>query len=247
MSVPFEMSESEAQAEFDMVFGVCPFFPAPQTCPECGGRGKRDDETCQECGGSGATKFDRRGEKEKRVMSDTEFDPIDGIHVLRTIIAHRDHVRSGLQSLTHELEKRALRHDLSKLSPEEFPAFARINRAAREHPYGSAEYRAGLGAERSAVALHYSRNSHHPEAHEVEHWAQNQGFWKAEMMGFLDLIEMVIDWRAAWRTYGTQGTWRENVDRQRERYAEWFSESQWWLIGQVARWLAEQDRDGKSE
>lgn len=162
-------------------------------------------------------------------MSETD----DRIQVLRTIIAHRDYVRLGLQSLAADLERRALGHDLSKLMSDEFEAFARINRAAREHPYGSPEYRDGLKAEAETVGLHYKRNSHHPEHHEVPQWAEPHMF-KAEHMGFLDLIEMVCDWRSAWRTYGSQGTWEENMDRQRERYKEWFSPGQWWLIEQVA-------------
>jgi hypothetical protein len=57
----------------------------------------------------------------------------------------------------------------------------------------------------------------------------------AAVMGFLDIIEMVCDWRGAYLGYGSQGTWAENIERQRERYAQWFSAGQWWLIEQVAQ------------
>jgi hypothetical protein len=351
-----------------------------------------------------------------------EINPEDGIQLLRTIAAHRDYVRRGMQLLTHAIERRALAHDLSKLSPDEFAGFSRINKAAREYPYGSDEYRAGLKAEKSTIDLHYSRNTHHPEwvtdqerwmpvesapgyevsdfgrvrsvdrvvpregekgplsrrgdmmalnitpkgyrrvqlrvdskpsnrlVHvlvaeafvegrtseriEVNHedgrklnnwhlnlsWvtpSENQqhaydtglkkpcvkwvytcgehpdlelvggermaaalrelgynasaaGIWNAatgdhathcglhikaqpvqedegvpaaEAMGFLDLIEMVIDWRSAYLTYGSQGTWDENMARQIERYREQFSSAQWWMINQVSAWLiAEESR-----
>jgi hypothetical protein len=167
-----------------------------------------------------------------------EINPDDGIQLLRTIAAHRDYVRRGMQLLTHALERRALAHDLSKLSPDEFAGFSRINKAAREHPYGSPEYRAGLKAEKPTIALHYSRNSHHPEF-----WATDQFQADAAGMGFLDLIEMVIDWRSAYLTYGSQGTWDENMARQIERYREQFSSAQWWLVNQVSAWLiAEEGR-----
>lgn len=160
-----------------------------------------------------------------------EIHPGDGIQLLRTIIAHRDYVRRGMQLLTHAIERRALAHDLSKLSLDEFAGFSRINKAAREHPYGSDEYRAGLKAEAPTVELHYSRNSHHSEHFEEP----------AAEMGFLDLVEMVIDWRSAYLTYGSQGTWEENMARQVERYGESFSQAQWWLIDQVADWLATEE------
>lgn len=163
---------------------------------------------------------------------DHDVVPEDGIQLLRTIAAHRDYVRRGMLLLTQEIEMRALVHDISKLSADEFAGFSRINRAAREHPYGSDEYRAGLKAEKPTIALHYSRNTHHPE-----HWTPDAFQGDASLMGFLDLIEMVIDWRSAYLTYGSQGTWEENMGRQFDRYGLQFSSAQWWLINQVSAWL----------
>lgn len=168
-------------------------------------------------------------------------NPIDAVLTLRTMIAHITHVRAGLERAADDLRRRSLLHDLSKLSADEFEGFTRINRAAREHSYGSEEYRAGLRVEKPTIDLHYSRNSHHPEHHEAQlpTWAEPH-LCRAEAMGWLDLVEMVCDWRAAYLAYGSQGTWEENINRQRERYAqgEWFSVGQWWLIEQVARWVA---------
>jgi hypothetical protein len=163
----------------------------------------------------------------------------DAIHLLRTVAQHRDLVRAGLERVASELQRRGLVHDLSKLSTDEFEGFTRINRAAREHPYGSEEYRSGLRQEKPTVDLHYSRNSHHPEfhGHPLEPRVTLGVEMVAERMGFLDLIEMVCDWRGAYLGYGSQGTWEENIERQHQRYAEWFSEGQWWLIDQMAAWL----------
>ena len=166
-------------------------------------------------------------------MSRKTVDPVDGVQLLRTLALHNRHVEGGLLLIRQELERRGHNHDTSKLTPEEFAGFSRINAAAREFPYGSPEYKAGLDAERSVVDLHYSRNSHHPEHHELR------------KMGWLDIVEMVADWRAAWIAYGSQGTWEENLARQFMRYNEAFNDAQWWLVRQVAAFLVP-DTDERS-
>lgn len=167
----------------------------------------------------------------------SEISPADAIQLIRTMTQHISYVQEGLKAAAQNLDRRALVHDRSKFSPDEFAAFCRINAAAREHPYGSDEYKAGLQQERPTIELHYSRNSHHAEHHEVEQWAQDQGFFRAEMMGWLDIIEMVCDWRSAYLAYGSQGTWEENMARQHDRYKDWFSPGQWWLIDQVSAFV----------
>lgn len=174
----------------------------------------------------------------------------DATATLRTIIAHITHVRAGLERAADDLRRRSLLHDLSKLSPDEFDGFTRINRAAREHPYGSEEYRAGLAQEKPTIDLHYLRNSHHPEhARAVGEAAErdrglpdDDTYWAARdaaRMSFLDIIEMVCDWRGAYLCYGSQGTWEDNIKRQHERYEAWFTNGQWWLIDQVAAWVVQ--------
>lgn len=150
----------------------------------------------------------------------------DALLALSTIIRHRDSVRLNVQRLTQELDRRALTHDMSKLSPEEVEGFVRINRTAREHAYGSPEYDESMDREKQpggCIALHFSRNSHHPEFHESD-----------ADMGFLDIIEMVLDWKAASDTYGKM-TLRGSLPHHRERFA--FTEAQWWLIEQVVEWI----------
>lgn len=169
------------------------------------------------------------------------IDPVDGIQLLRSYLLHCRYVRAGLRTVTQALENRAEVHDTSKLMADEFSAFSRINKAAREHPYGSPEYRAGLKVEKPTSALHYSRNSHHPECHvsAIDGAVSLDVRVAAQDMTFLDLIEMVCDWRGAFLGYGSQGTWQENMHRQRDRYKvdQWFTKEQWWLIEQVASLL----------
>lgn len=150
----------------------------------------------------------------------------DGIRALATIIRHRDMVRLNVKKLTDELSTRALAHDLSKLMVDEIDGFVKINKAARENAYGSPEYEASFRAAKEpggCIALHFSRNSHHPEFHGHE-----------RDMGFLDLIEMVLDWKAASDTYG-QNTLRGGLAVHRRRFE--FEPEQWWLIEQVVDWI----------
>jgi hypothetical protein len=180
-------------------------------------------------------------------VKDQPIEPIDGVQLLRSYLLHCRYVRRGMRCIERELSERAERHDDSKLMADEFAGFSRINKAAREHPYGSAEYRAGLRQEKPTIDLHYSRNSHHPEHGRIlgELTEKERGlpddatYWAANTpMSWLDLIEMVCDWRGAYLGYGSQGTWDENMQRQRERYKDWFTPEQWWLIDQVAAFIS---------
>lgn len=113
--------------------------------------------------------------------------------VLLTLTRHQRLVSHFLRRLARELEARADVHDLSKLQFDEFEGFVRINQVARKHPYGSPEYMQSLKDEQPTLDLHFSRNRHHPEYHP-------NGVGD---MDFIDFVEMVCDWAAASKTYGT--------------------------------------------
>lgn len=156
---------------------------------------------------------------------DPTVDPVDAVQFLRSYELHCRYVREAIGMIAHRLIERATAHDTSKLMPDEFGGFCRINKAAREHPYLSDEYRSGMRKEQDTINLHYSRNSHHPE------------HTTPDKMSWIDLVEMVCDWRAAYLSYGSQGTWRENIERQKKRYNTAFPDGAWWLIDRVAREL----------
>ncbi len=168
-------------------------------------------------------------------MAEEVVDSVDGVQLLRSYLLHCRYVRRGINRVALALNERADCHDDSKLLADEFAGFSRINKAAREHPYGSPEYRAGLKQEKPTIDLHYSRNSHHPEFYAAA--VPQRTELQAHQMSWLDLIEMVCDWRGAYLAYGSQGTWEENMDRQRERYKGWFKPEQWWLIDQLAAFV----------
>jgi hypothetical protein len=128
---------------------------------------------------------------------------------IKTLIVFNRHielVRERLINLAHQLEERAQLHDLSKFQEDEFGGFVEINQVARQFPYGSAEYMESI-KNNNAVALHYSRNSHHPEYHAGG----------VSDMGLLDLIEMVADWGAASEAYG-QTSFEDALKKQTERF-----------------------------
>lgn len=126
---------------------------------------------------------------------------------LITFIRHIELVKKSMLSFSRQLEERAQLHDLSKFKEDEFGGFVEINRVAREHPYGSEEYKASI-KDNNTISLHYSRNTHHPEYHPKG--GINQ-------MGLLDLIEMICDWKAASETYG-QVSFEEAVNISIDRF-----------------------------
>ena len=117
------------------------------------------------------------------------------------------HLRYGLELLRHKIWVlvegrrlglpwgRLLRHDLSKLRPDEWGPSVRFHHSRRgPSPHSAAEREA---SER-ALALHRSRNPHHPE-----HWVRREG-GRTEVLPMPDpdRREMLADWRAVGRVRG---------------------------------------------
>lgn len=133
----------------------------------------------------------------------------DEIKALLTIMRHRETVADFLTALSDYFRYRAREHDRSKLKFDEFAGFARINVVARNHAYGTPEYDASMEEAKKpggCIHTHFGRNAHHPEFHQSE-----------KDMGLFDLMEMVIDWKAASMTYGTN-TLAESLPIQLERF-----------------------------
>lgn len=121
---------------------------------------------------------------------------------------------------------RALIHDLSKYSREEAEAFAALEDDFADVEFGSARYYERLEILRGALEHHYRVNRHHPE-----HFPGGVGD-----MGILDVVEMLIDWRAAsLRNRG--GNITDSVLKSQQRfgfddptatkYTEFFEEVLW--------------------
>lgn len=103
------------------------------------------------------------------------------------VLEHKRLVARYMQRVIDELQYRAVVHDNSKFSPEEFDTFELMTPILKTLTYGSQEYRDTLAKLGPALAHHYKVNSHHPEYHEGG----------INAMPPLDRIEMVCDWYAA--------------------------------------------------
>lgn len=167
------------------------------------------------------------------MSQDTEaFTPADAFGLLRSYSRHRDFVREALGEVIHALSRRALVHDASKMSDDEFAGFSRINAAARINKFGSPEYAESMKAERPTINLHFRRNPHHPEFYPQT---------------FLDVIEMVCDWWGARKGYGDPRPWMESVDLNLAAKGEFLTPDRVWLAREVAAFLAHQHERNTNE
>lgn len=112
-----------------------------------------------------------------------------------TTRAHIAAVQRVAATFNHELAHRAAVHDKSKFLPDEKPVFDEAIFRLRGVPYGSALYEAVVIELAPRLALHYGRNSHHPE-----HYAEG-----IAGMDLFDLVEMLCDWIAASMTNSATG------------------------------------------
>lgn len=100
---------------------------------------------------------------------------------------HIETVRNYLNAAIVELMKRGEKHDQSKLESPEVETFDQYTSKLRGCTYGSEEYKQNMKEMKPAIDHHNSLNRHHP------------GYFKngIQDMNMFDLIEMIIDWRAA--------------------------------------------------
>lgn len=107
--------------------------------------------------------------------------------VMRETVAHVRRVGCLMLEAVSDLQRRAVVHDDSKFSPEEFESFAAETPNLKGLTYGSEEYKEALRRIKPAITKHYERNNHHPE-----HYPNGM-----DGMSLLDLVEMLADWKAA--------------------------------------------------
>jgi hypothetical protein len=177
------------------------------------------------------------------------FTPADAFGLLRSYSRHRDYVRLALTLVQQAIERRGIEHDASKMLDDEFAGFARINAIAREHKFGSPEYKASMQQEKGTIDLHFSRNTHHPERPKLmgEQAEKERGlpddatYWSAHAgarMTFLDVIEMVCDWWGARLGYNdSRMTWLESVEKNLESKGKHLDAHQIALVRDVAAFL----------
>lgn len=103
------------------------------------------------------------------------------------LIDHKRRVGLYLQRVANALFGRAVVHDNSKFSPEEYEPYDKAFPEFKKYAFGSEEINAVYESIRPALEHHLRYNRHHPEYHE-------NGI---NDMNLLDIIEMVCDWLAA--------------------------------------------------
>jgi len=138
------------------------------------------------------------------------------------ITRHRELVKKNFAKLEYLLSSRAIQHDISKFEPEEFAGFEEADSAELYKEYGKSDYHKKL-KENKGIALHLSKNSHHPE------------YFKNGIsdMSFLDIVEMVVDWKSASETYGND--FMESIKYSVKRFK--CDKKQEWLIKMIAEVL----------
>lgn len=100
---------------------------------------------------------------------------------------HIERVRNLLNQCVVNLLQRGEKHDQSKLDTPEVELFTELTPLLADLEYGSQEYDEAKTKLKPALDHHYAKNGHHPEHYE-------NGI---NDMDLLDLVEMIVDWRAA--------------------------------------------------
>lgn len=116
-------------------------------------------------------------------------------------------VSAILNRVIQSLMNRAQVHDQSKLEDFESDTFEIYTAKLKGCTYGSPEYKQFLKDMKPALDHHYANNRHHPEFHE-------EGI---QGMSLVDLLEMVVDWKAATLRHA-DGDIMKSLELNQERF-----------------------------
>lgn len=122
-------------------------------------------------------------------------------------LRHIYRVRTFLLRVATCLVQRADEHDRTKLEEPEKSFYDRSTSRLEETTYKLEEYEKFLDELDEALQHHYNEYRHHPE--HFEDGIQD--------MHLLDLLEMVVDWRAATERHH-DGDIRESIEQNQERF-----------------------------
>lgn len=149
--------------------------------------------------------------------------------VIRSTAAHIRRVGELLVECSADLSHRAVVHDASKWSEEEWPFFEESTPKLAGLTYGSDEYKEALRRIKPALVHHNAENRHHPEYHTTR--CSQCGSHESDPcicggpripggingMTLLDLVEMLCDWKAATERHN-DGNIARSLDVNRERF-----------------------------
>lgn len=126
---------------------------------------------------------------------------------IQDLVEHQQKVASYLLQIANDLTRRALVHDHSKWSPEEYETYSRLFPELQKHAYGTAEYKAAVKQLGPAWQHHWQTNDHHPE--HFEHGISD--------MHLGQLVEMFCDWLAA--SERSQTPFEDGMRMNKQRFA----------------------------
>lgn len=156
-------------------------------------------------------------------------------------LKHIEFVRKYLDEASCNLTIRAVNHDQSSLSEPEKSFYDKYRPLLSSLEYNSPEYLAALAEFRPAIQHHYEHNSHHPEHH--DYWlclgACGKKFKPSEVdrfcpdcgcslhhetpgidgMSLFDVLEMLVDWKAAIDRKGTDEPVLGNFEATCKRFS----------------------------
>lgn len=131
--------------------------------------------------------------------------------MIHETLSHIRRVQTLLRQVCDNLMGRAIEHDQSKLVDPEASTFEKFTHLLRGVTYGSDEYKAFLEGMAPALKHHYEHNRHHPE-----HWSGG-----IKDMSLLDLVEMIVDWKAASERHADGDVFRSiEINQKRFGYSD---------------------------
>jgi len=151
---------------------------------------------------------------------------------------HIHRVQTLLGIVSDEFRMRAQNHDKSKLESPEAEVFEEYTGKLAGCTYGSDEYKGYLEAMKPALDHHYANNSHHPEFY--GYYAECNGCFKRFEQDFIgpcdecgytqfqlrpniggmslfDLLEMLVDWKAATERHN-DGNLANSIEQNQKRF-----------------------------
>lgn len=126
---------------------------------------------------------------------------------IKGVLEHKEKVAQNLLIISNKLMERAFVHDNSKFSATEHDGFLENTKVLNKLEYGTQEYKDQLKKLKPVLDHHYKHNSHHPEHYEN----------RTQDMSFLDIIEMVCDWKASVERHDT-GDIDKSMNINKERF-----------------------------
>ncbi len=122
---------------------------------------------------------------------------------------HIKRVQDLLEKCRINLMNRAWVHDNSKLGSPEKEGYDNLVPKLKDLQYGSPEYLQCLTDLKPTLEHHYAFNSHHPE-----HFKEG-----IEEMSLFDLLEMLMDWKAATERMKDGGDIWKSINFNQGRFA----------------------------